>query len=265
MESSLLVGIFEGHVMLLAVGMTRLATAFVLLPLFSSKLIPSLVRNSIFVALGLMVLSVHPPIDTSLLHGGVLVRVFAAEALLGAALGFFFGLFLWAFEAAGEVIDTAVGTSMAMIHDPISDNEVTLFGEFLSRWANYLFMTSGGLLIISGVLLDSYAFWPVGVPLPELNFASVRLFEDEFTRFFTLMLMLAAPFVVIVFLVDMTMGLVNRFAQQLNVLFLSISIKSVISIFILMMLLPSLTDIFLSELHSQADEVALKVHHMFQQ
>ncbi len=239
--------------MLLAIGMTRLATAFALLPLFSSNLIPPLIRNSIFVCLGLVVLTVHAPVDESIWSGSGLLRVFVVEAFLGIALGVFFGIFLWAFDAAGEVIDTAIGTSMAMIHDPISGNEVTLFGEFLGRWANFLFMASGGLLLITSVVLQSFASWPIGEPLPQLDAASVTQFQDQFTAFFSLTLMLAAPLLVVIFLIDMSMGLVNRFAQQMNVLFLSISIKSILSLGILAILLPVITDVFIDELqlHSQ--------------
>jgi len=263
MNNAVFVSLLEGQVLLLAIGMTRLTTAFVLLPLFSAQLIPGLVRNSIFVSLTLIILSVHAPIDTKMMSSAVLIRVFAVEVLLGVALGFLFGIFLWAFEAAGEVIDTAIGTSMAMIHDPISGNEVTLFGEFLSRWVNYLFMASGGMIVVTGILLDSYAFWPIGQPLPEINIESVETIQREFTDFFALTLMLAAPFIVIIFLVDLSMGLVNRFAQQLNVLFLSISIKSILSLIVMALLLPSLTETFLGELEQQADEVMLKVNALF--
>jgi len=264
MESSLLVSVLEGQVLLLAVGMTRLATAFLLLPLFSSNLIPALIRNSIFVALTLVVLVAHEPVDINVLSGTQLLRVFAVEVVLGAALGLFFGLFLWAFEAAGEVIDTAIGTSMAMIHDPISGNEVTLFGEFLGRWANYLFMASGGMILITGVVLNSYGLWPIGVPLPEIALDSVKVFQAEFAGFFSLMLMLAAPLLLIIFLVDMSMGLVNRFAQQLNVLFLSISIKSVLSLVILAMLLPGLTQVFVNELEVHSANALTLVQSLFQ-
>lgn len=254
MENSLLMSVFEGQLMLLAIGMTRLATAFALLPLFSSNLIPPLVRNSIFVSLTLIVLTAHSPIDDAAWTGTGLVRVFAVEVLLGIALGLFFGIFLWAFDAAGEVIDTAIGTSMAMIHDPISGNEVTLFGEFLGRWANFLFMASGGLLLITSVVIESFSAWPIGQALPELNPDSVSLFYEQFTGFFSLVLMLAAPLLLMIFLIDMSMGLVNRFAQQLNVLFLSISIKSILSLAILAMLLPVITEVFIDELqqHAQA-------------
>jgi len=258
-----MVSVLEGQVLLVAVGMTRLATAFLLLPLFSSNLIPALIRNSIFVSLTLVVLVAHDAVDIDVMSGTQLLRVFVVEVLLGAALGLFFGLFLWAFEAAGEVIDTAIGTSMAMIHDPISGNEVTLFGEFLGRWANYLFMASGGMVLITGTVLQSFALWPIGVPLPEFDIASVQIFEAEFTDFFSLMLMLAAPLLLIIFLVDISMGLVNRFAQQLNVLFLSISVKSVLSLIILAMLLPSLSQVFINELQSHSQSALMLVQSLF--
>jgi len=264
MDSSLLVSVLEGQVLLVAVGMTRLATAFLLLPLFSSNLIPPLIRNSIFVALTLVVLVAHGPVEIDFMGGTQLLSVFVVEVVLGAALGLFFGLFLWAFEAAGEVIDTAIGTSMAMIHDPISGNEVTLFGEFLGRWANYLFMASGGMILITGVVLNSFALWPIGVPLPQIASDSVQIFLSEFSVFFSLMLMLAAPLLLIIFLVDLSMGLVNRFAQQLNVLFLSISIKSILSLVILAMLLPSLTQVFVNELQVHSDSALQLVQSLFQ-
>lgn len=264
METSLLLSIFEGKYMLLAVGMTRMTTAFALLPLFSSNLIPALVRNSIFVSLALIVLSVHAPVDDTSLSGINLVQVFAVEAFLGIALGIFFGIFLWAFDAAGEVIDTAIGTSMAMIHDPISGNEVTLFGEFLGRWANFLFMASGGLLLITTIVIDSYATWPIGQSLPDLKSESVQLFYEQFTSFFSLTLMLAAPLLVVIFLIDMSMGLVNRFAQQMNVLFLSISLKSILSLAILAILLPVITEVFIDELQQQAQAVLGLVGSLFQ-
>lgn len=241
----------SGHLITLALGVSRLATAFLLLPIFSSQLVPALVRNSFFVALSLIVLSVHPPID--LVGGGVeWFRLFAAEAFIGIAIGFIFGLFLWAFDAAGELIDVAVGSSIAMIHDPISGNEVTLLGEFLGRWANYVFLMAGGLALITKVVLQSYVWWPIGQELPAVDLQSLELFTDVFTRYFSLMLMLAAPVLLIIFLIDMSMGLVNRFAQQLNVLFLSISIKSMVAIALLALLLPTITEVLIAELMQQS-------------
>jgi len=241
-----------GHLITLALGVSRLATAFLILPVFSSQLVPALVRNSFFVALSLIVLSVHPPIDLGRSGGVDWLRLFGAEALIGLGIGFIFGLFLWAFDAAGELIDVAVGSSIAMIHDPISGNEVTLFGEFLGRWANYVFLMAGGLALITNLVLQSYVWWPIGHELSAVNLQSLEVFTGVFTRYFSLMLMLAAPVLLIIFLIDMSMGLVNRFAQQLNVLFLSISIKSMVAIALLALILPTITEVLLSELTQQS-------------
>lgn len=249
MENSALYGIFSGQLILLGLALIRMSTAFLLLPLFSSQLIPPLIRNSIFVVLSLIMLSVHAPIDSSVLTGLSLIRVIAAEVFIGIALGVLFGLFLWAFEAAGEIVDTAIGSSIAMIFDPISGNEVTLIGEFLGRWINYLFMAAGGMLMITGVVLESFVLWPLGRPLPAIPLTSIGIFEAQFTRFFALTITIAAPLLVVIFLIDMSMGLINRFAQQLNVLFLSISIKALASLLLLIVLIPVLTTLFVESLN----------------
>ncbi len=265
MDNSILHDILSGQVLLLALGMTRLTVCFLLLPLFSDQLIPPLVRNSIIVSLSLVIVSVHPSITVDYSSGGVLLRLFATEALLGIAIGFIFGLFLWAFDAAGEIVDMAIGSSVAMIHDPISGNEVTLLGEFLGRWAAFLFMAAGGLALVAALVLQSFAIWPLGSVPPSLSATSVELFQTKFSEYFALMLMIASPCLIIIFVIDMSMGLVNRFAQQLNVLFLSISIKSLVAIAVLALILPTLSDVLISELVKSSEDTLAWVKGLFVQ
>lgn len=264
MENTAIYELASGHIITLALGISRLAIAFLMLPIFSSQLVPPLVRNSFFVSLALIILSVHPPIQIGDVEGFDLFRLFAAEALIGIGIGFLFGLFLWAFDAAGELIDIAIGSSIAMIHDPISGNEVTLFGEFLGRWANYVFLMTGGLALITNVVLQSYAWWPIGQQLPAISSQSVEIFTGVFSKYFSLMLMLAAPVLLIIFLIDLSMGLINRFAQQLNVLFLSISIKSIVSIALLALLLPTITESLITQLTQQSSQTIDLIRSIFQ-
>jgi type III secretion protein T len=53
------------------------------------------------------------------------------------------------------------------------------------------------------------------------------------------------------------MGLINRFAQQFNVFFLSTSIKSMAALLLIAMLLPFLVDKLLGEIDMQAVRVEL--------
>lgn len=235
--------VLTSQVLLLGLSSTRIAVAFLMLPLFSNELIPALVRNSIFLTLALIAVVAQPAVDIEAWSSATWISLFAKEVFIGIVVGVFFGVYLWAFEAAGVLIDTQVGSSMAMIFDPLSGHEVTLFGEFLSLWVNYLFMAAGGLLLLNGAVLESFVMFPISEPLNSLHMASVRLFEAEYASFFTLMLMLASPIVVVIFTIDMCMGLINRYAQQLNVLFLSMSLKALAALLVLLIMMPYLVDL----------------------
>ena len=243
------------RVNLLALSVTRVATVFALLPLFSREGIPALVRNAMFLALTLVAMAVQPPVAVEGLTTAAWIGLFAKEAFIGAVIGIFFGLYLWAFEAAGIVIDMQIGASFALFFDPIVGNEVTLVGAFLSRWASWLFVAAGGLLLLVGALVESFAVWPVTRPIEGLRAASVVLFETELSRFMSLTLSLAGPIMLVLFLVDASMGLLNRYAPQFNVFFLSMSIKLMAAVVLLMMLLPFLAEVMFDEMAVQGAEV----------
>jgi len=253
------------YVIVIALSVTRIAVAFLLLPLFSSETIPALVRNAIYLSLAMIAVVVQPELPTETVATALWINLFVKEVFIGVVVGVLFGVFLWAFEAAGVLIDTQIGTSFAMLFDPIAGNEVTLFGEFLGRWANYLFVAAGGLLVIAGVLLESFAIWPLLQPVDSLRELSVSLFEAELSRFMKLTLMIASPVMVVIFLIDISMGLINRFAQQFNVFFLSISIKSMAALILIAILLPFLVGKLLGEIDTQALRVELWLARILQQ
>jgi type III secretion protein T len=240
-------GLFDNAI-LLAVSTTRVAAAFLLMPILSPETVPALVRNSIFLIFGLIVLTLQPQIAQMELPVVQWILLFGKEALVGVVIGFFFGTMLWAFEAAGQIIDTKVGATMAQVVDPLSGHQTSLNGEFLARLANFVFMFSGGLLLLVGVILDSFVIWPIGSLTPTLNMQSLALFEGEFARLMTLAVLFAAPAMVILFTVDAGLGLINRFSPQLNVFALSLSIKAWLATLILLAMLTGLIQLLLNEI-----------------
>ena len=242
-------------VLMLSLSALRVSVAFLVLPLFSKEGIPALVRNTMYLSLALISIAVQPGIELGGFTTATWISLFAKEALIGVAIGIFFGLFLWAFEAAGVVVDMQIGASFALFFDPIVGNEVTLIGAFLGRWANYVFIASGGLLLLTGALLESFAIWPLAEPIGSLREASVRLFEAELSRFMSLTIRVAGPIMAVIFAVDVVMGLINRYAQQFNVFFLSMSIKSMASVLMLIVMLPFLVDVLTAEVASGARDV----------
>ncbi|MFK7994275.1 MAG: type III secretion system export apparatus subunit SctT [Granulosicoccus sp.] len=252
MDSAEVFRLLGDNVIILSLSAMRISIAFLLLPLFNKEGVPAMVRNSMFLALALLSILMQPSAQVDQFSTLMWIGLFAKEALIGVVIGVFFGLFLWAFEAAGVVIDMQIGASFALFFDPVVGNEVTLVGAFLSRWASFVFLASGGLLLMTGVLLESFAIWPLVTPITSLKMASVALFEAELSNFMNLTIRIAGPIMAVIFIIDISMGLINRFAQQFNVFFLSMSIKSIATIVLLIILLPFLIDVLINEMQTQA-------------
>lgn len=227
------------QVLLLGVATARIAATFLLLPMFSTETVPALVRNSIFVAMGVISLLIQPPLLVSALAPQQWVGLIAKEVLVGLTIGFFFGSVLWALEGAGEIIDAKVGATLAQVVDPLSGNQTSLNGAFLGRLASVVFLFSGGLSLVVQVVVQSYAIWPIAAPMPRLDAATLVLFEGEFGRLMVLATLFAAPVLSALFLIDLCLGLINRFAQQLNVFTLSMSLKAFAATALILLLLGS--------------------------
>lgn len=215
----------------------RIAGAFLLIPLFTQEVVPPLVRNAVFMSLAALALALQLP---GLMHApmpwgdtwGLLLRI-GRELFIGVSLGFFWAVLLWAFEAAGQIIDTKVGATMAQIVDPLGGHQTSLSGALLSRLAGWVFMSSGGFMLMVGSLLDSYTIWPLAAPTLQLLPESAQLFETAFGQLMALALLIAAPALLLSWVMDGSLGLVNRFAPQLNLQAISSSLKMVAVLWLL--------------------------------
>lgn len=263
MDSLTIFGPLSDTALLLGLSATRVAVAFLLVPLFTQDLIPALVRNAMFIAIALFSLLLQPSPGPFVVSSWQWVTLFAKEAFIGGAIGFFFAGVMWAFEAAGQVIDNKVGATQAQVQDPLSGHQTSLNGAFFSRLASWVFMTSGGFMVMIGTLFESYALWPVRSPMPPLAQAGVQLVESEFGRIMLLTLLIAGPALVLLYLVDAVLGLVNRFAQQLNVSSLAMSLKAVAATWIIWVQIASFATLLQEDLLGRGSIVTNTLRALF--
>lgn len=204
----------------------RIAAAFLILPVLSREDAPALVRNAIYVALAVAVtpfVSTVAKVPADFVPwAGLIVK----EVLVGAVIGFSFASVMWAVAMAGDILDTKVGTSMATVVDPLGGQQISLSGALLSRFTGYVFMAVGGLTIFLDLLLGSYAVWPVQAPFPAMDGRGIAFFAQGFGSMMALALMLAAPGLVVMSLIDLALGVMNRYAPQLNVLPIAMALKA---------------------------------------
>jgi type III secretion protein T len=239
----------------ISMAATRVAVVFLILPLFSRELIPPLVRNAIFISLALISIIIQPLFDLSALTAADWIILFAKEAMLGITIGVFFGVYLWAFETAGQVIDFQIGASVAQLQDPLTGSQTTLIGSFLGRLANYIFVTAGGLMLLSGIQLESFYIWPLDQKLPDIAKIGSGVFTSEFSYYFQLAILIASPMIIAILLIDVMMGLINRYAQQFNVFFLSLSLKMLAAISMLWITIVAIIQLLINEIHQHYDKI----------
>lgn len=235
------------------VASARFAFAFVLVPIFSPQAIPPTVRNSIIIAFGLIALSIPLNFRTAELTAGGWLWLYAKEAAAGVTIGFFFGTIIWAMAAAGEIIDTKVGATVGQIVDPLTGMQESVTANLLSRLAQVLFVSAGGITLLVSAIMLSYAVWPLGPGPMRFDAEAVRLFEGEFGRLFALAFIFSSPVILVLYVIDAGMGLLNRFAQSFNVFTLSMPIKAAAATLVLIMMLPFFADAILRELSSRSD------------
>jgi type III secretion protein T len=229
----------------------RIGAAFVVLPLLTSDTVPALVRNVLIASIALNVVAlVAPTIDTGAISVARIPVLVIKEIFIGVLIGFTFGLMFWAIEMAGQIIDTKIGSTTAQIVDPIQGHQTSLTGSALSRFASWLFVASGGLLIFMDVLLTSFSVWPVAEMLPPLKVSGSEFIISRSKELLVLALMLAAPALVLMTLIDLGLGLMNRFAQQLNVFQLSMPIKAAISVWVIFLMLATVADYTVEHLNN---------------
>lgn len=142
---------------------------------------------------------------------------------------------------------------MAQIVNPMTGTQSSLTSDFLTRFGQVVFVSAGGITILVGVVMESYAVWPIGPGGLRFNPGSITLFENEFGRMFTIAFLFAAPAIILLYIIDAGLGLLNRIAPQFNVFILSLPIKSVAATFIMILVLPLIGEALIHDVGTRAD------------
>lgn len=228
-------GAFEGpmHVLnTLGYAIPRLLAMFSMIPLLSKAALPGMLRTCVAMAIG--VLLVPSLLDQAAVQHSAMAAllILAKEVLLGMAIGLVMAIPLWAFETMGAFIDNQRGASISQIINPLTGHDSSPLGELFSQAAITYLLAGGGFLTLLGAAYASYEIWPVFAGLPRFDADAARVLLGQLDRLTRLAVLLGAPAIIAMFLSEMGLALVSRFAPQLQVFFLAMPIKSGIALFV---------------------------------
>jgi type III secretion protein T len=235
METSAELATLEALFTAVALAMPRLLAIFSIVPFFSGTMLTGAVRSGLLLMIALFISPVVGDVQPmSLITWGAIA---AKEALIGLMLGLGFGVFIWAMQSVGDLIDFQTGSSNASFFDPVAGHENGPTGEFLGWLVICLFVSAGGLLAMLGVIVDSYRLWPVVSFFPDLGAVLQEFVVREGDTLFQWIVKLAAPVLFVLLLVELGMGLIGRVAPQLNVFVMAQPLKSLLAQLMIVLLL----------------------------
>jgi type III secretion protein T len=216
-------------------AMMRPLGAMILVPAFSaSTLGGSLARNALALVATIPILPLLATmtIPSPMASSGAYILLLARELGIGVMLGFSAAIPFWAVDAAGFALDTLRGASMAGVLNPLIGGQSSPLGALFSHLTIVMFFLLGGFHALLHALYTSYVQLPPGGGwLWHTQF--VPFLSNEWQTLYTLALGFAMPAMVMIVLVDLALGLINRSVSQLNVFLLSMPIKSAVTVLML--------------------------------
>lgn len=237
--------------LMLLVVQARLMPMFVLVPFMSRAMVPRTIAFAFAAGIGLLITPTLPG-ASALPNGASLLFLLVKEATLGLLLGWLAALPFWIFEAIGFMVDNQRGANMAAIINPMTGSESTPLGLMMNFAFITYFMAAGGWAIFLGLIYDSYSFWPPFEFWPRWGSDAGDTVLLQMNKMILTTLLLSSPAIFIMFLSEIGLALVSRFAPQLQVFFMAMPIKCALGLFVLIVYSESLFDFGLGPLRAMS-------------
>lgn len=220
----------------------RVSSLVMTAPFFSSAAFPA--RVKLFFALIVsFILSFIIPAESVLLplesELPFIVTAIILEVLVGAALGLAGQLIFAGIEMAGQLISLKITLSFAQIINTITQQKSDVIGNLFSMLAVLIFLSMEGDKVYLNGLVKSYELIPINQA--ELQYVGPFMLEVA-NYLFIIAVQLAAPFLIVLFLLDLTLAIFARVMPQANILFIAIPIKLGLGFMLLSWILPFMPD-----------------------
>lgn len=202
----------------------RVSVVLFLLPFYGSRSIPNIVKAALALAISLAIWP-HLSFPGSLFPAnpwniGVMLL---GEAALGITLSLMVRILFSAVQTGGHIIGFQMGFAMVNVVDPLTGVSEAVTAHFLYMCTMLTFLALNGHLYLLQALASSFEYIPPGKFLVNATIADHVFVYSK--QLFELAIKIAAPVMVAVFLVDLSLALISKAAPQMNVLIIGFPIK----------------------------------------
>jgi flagellar biosynthetic protein FliR len=204
--------------------LVRVASILVFLPFLGEGIAPQAIKAMVALAISMALYPIgaaHLPVN-----GWQPTQYFlfiGAEVLFGALLGLSAAFVFGGIQMGGELLGSQMGMTLAVAADPMGDEEATPIGTFCQVVGVLVFFTLNGHHMMLTAIRDSFVQWPLGTFLSPDFVRQVSV--GAAAKGMLTALQLAAPLLVLMFLVSLIMALMARLVSEVNVLIIGFPLR----------------------------------------
>ncbi|NPA52172.1 MAG: flagellar biosynthetic protein FliR [Aquificae bacterium] len=202
---------------------TRVIGIFLSFPLLNTSMIPLNIRVLFLVSLSFYISSI---LDIKIsVEDLIVVEILLnilKELLVGFLLGIIVTIFISAFSYAAELISYFMGLTIVNTFDPTFGQIAVLDRLFILIFYLLFFITGVYQIFLAGVVA-SFEIFPVYAF--SLNTGVFQYILEKSTQIFVLGFKLAFPFILVLFITNVVLALINRLIPQIMVFIVGLPLQ----------------------------------------
>lgn len=166
-----------------------------------------------------------------------LVLAIIKEVLIGVAMGLVGIMIFGGVQMAGQFVSIQTGLGFANIVDPQSQVQNAVVSQIFTLLGIILFLGINGEATYIRALVRSFDIIPIGT----LNASGAAAsFMKMASQIFVIGVQLASPFIVVLFMLDLSFAIFARIMPQANIFFIALPLKVAGGIIMLLLIVPKL-------------------------
>lgn len=238
----------------------RLGALLFLIPFFNVRGIPPMAKIAFALLLTNLVACVLP--ERPALPANVIGLICAgtSEVMLGILMGLVVRLAFQTVTMAGEIISISGGFMRDASFDPFSQTSDSAMERLLYNFAVVIFLTTGMHLQVFSSFVKSFDVVHLGHWLP--NQQTILGLISATSQIFVVAVQIAAPFIALNFVINMTFAVLGKAAPQVNVFIISFAVLIVGGILVFSCTLDVIAQYVMQIMHEAAKNVLtlIQVH-----
>lgn len=215
--------IFAQEIVVWVLVFLRTGAFFLGIPLFAGKMIPKKIRTAFALMLSLLINPLVPA-DLELANhfaGAILLAL--NEMCIGLLLAMTVRMVFFAVELAGHLISYEIGLMASNSVNPLLGSSDATITTLLYYFSLLLFFVAGVHYDVLKAFIMSFELLPIGAFF--LKASPTVEFVEEVSHVFVIGTLMAAPFIALNFLVNVSFAVLGKAVPKMNVFMTSFAIR----------------------------------------